>query len=202
MAGNGRLLLRRAHAQQTLLLAVLAVALVGATVLGTFALLLSASQHHLLAVALDRTIRRRSRGRRDPDARTRRGGHAALRRSRTAPTFLDDLLGEVPAAREEWLRVADLRASRARATPSRPYVYLAATPQVERAARSSAGRFPTSGVDDDGRVLVAVPQVAADAYGWSVGTVARRRGVDDATPTTFVVTGTFALTGPSADVGS
>jgi len=193
MAGNGRLLLRRAHAQQTLLLAVLAVALVGATVLGTFALLLATSQHHLLSVALDRATPAEREI--DVTLNLQPGGAdtgaAALAHG---TQFLDELLGDVPATREEWL-TSPMYTVQGTDDLTAPYVYLAATPQAGTSSTLVSGALPTTGVDDDGRVLVAVPQVAADAYGWSVGSVVQVKDSSSRKPAQLVVTGTFTLTG-------
>ncbi|WP_426592873.1 FtsX-like permease family protein [Cellulomonas sp. McL0617] len=191
MGWNARLVLHRARAQTSLLAVVTAVALLATTLLGTFALLLTTSQERMVAVALDRT---RAQDREiDVVVSPGEGGPAVLTR---AGPFVDELLGDVPASRETWVSSA-MYSVRGTADRVQPYVYLASQPQVERSSTLLSGAFPTQDVDDAGRVLVAVPQVTADAYGWSVGTVvdtvvAGRR--DDAT---FVVTGTFRLTGPA-----
>ncbi|ROS23039.1 FtsX-like permease family protein [Cellulomonas sp. PhB150] len=196
MGGNSRLLLRRARSQQTLLLAVLAVALVGATVLGTFALLLATSQHHMLAVALDRT----SAADREIDVTlTLTSGEdtgAAAVEHGTA--FLDQLLGDVPASREEWLSSV-MYSIQGTDDPIAPYAYLASTPRVQASSTLLSGEFPTTGVDEQGRIPVAVPQVVADEYGWTVGSVVDVKQASSRDPATFVVTGTFALTGPAAN---
>lgn len=196
MGGNSRLLLRRARSQQTLILAVLAVALVGTTVLGTFALLLSTSQHHMLAVALDRT----SESDREIDVTLKLSSGDAAPAVAAGTRVLDELLGDVPAGREEWLTSATY-SLQGTADPVAPYAYLAAAPQLTERSTVLSGALPASGVDDQGRVLVAVPQVAADAYGWSVGTVLEAKEAAAKKTATFVVTGTFALTGAASTWG-
>lgn len=194
MGGNGRLLLRRARSQRALLVAVLSVALVGSTVLGTFALLLATSQHHLLAVALGGT----PPAEREIDvALTLGDGGDGAGAVAHGTQFLDHLLDGVPATRTQWLEstIYDVRGTTDRVAP---YVYLAANPQVATSSTVLSGAFPTTGVDSQGRVPVAVPQVAADAYGWSVGSVVDVVGASSREPAVLVVTGTFALTGPAA----
>lgn len=193
MGGNGRLLLRRARSQQTLLLAVLAVALVGATVLGTFALLLATSEHRMLAVALDRT----SPADREIDVTLTLSGDTGSAAIEHGTQFLDELLGDVPATREAWL-TSVMYTLQGTDDSIAPYSYLASTPRVEASSTLVSGAFPSAGVDDQGRVPVAVPQVVADAYGWSVGTEVPVKEASTRDAATFVVTGTFTLTGPAA----
>ncbi len=113
-----------------------------------------------------------------------------------AQKFLDETLGDVPATRETWLSSV-LYSVRGTSDPVQPYVYLASGPEVARNSTLLTGAFPTEAVDASGRVQVAVPQVVADAYGWSVGTVVDTVIAGSRTPASFVVTGTFQLTGPS-----
>lgn len=193
MAATARLLLHRARAQHTVLTAVVAVAVVGATLLGTFALLLSASQHHLLATALDRT----PASAREIDATITRSLTPTQDAVPHATAFVDDLLGDVPATRETWL-ASTMYAVPGTGDPIDPYVYLASNPEVARSSTLVSGSLPGSGIDADGRVPVAVPQQVADAYGWSVGTEVPVSATASRDDLRLVVTGTFRLTGAPA----
>lgn len=193
MAATARLLLHRARAQHTVLTAVVAVAVVGATLLGTFALLLSASQHHLLATALDRT----PASAREIDATITRSLTPTQDAVPHATAFVDDLLGDVPATRETWL-ASTMYAVPGTGDPIDPYVYLASNPEVARSSTLVSGSLPRSGIDADGRVPVAVPQQVADAYGWSVGTEVPVSATASRDDLRLVVTGTFRLTGAPA----
>ena len=191
MVSNRALLLHRARSQQSLLLVVLAVTVVGATLLGTFALLLAASEGRLLAVALERT----APGSREIDVTISSGSAADVAGSLPpADAFLDDLLGGLPADRDAWL-ASSLYTIEGTADARAPYTYFAANAQYAESSTLVTGAFPTSGVDSDGRVPVAVPQVAAEAYGWTVGSVVRLQQASTREPARAVVTGTYRLTG-------
>src|SRR3954447_11619172 len=125
MGWSLRVLRHRAAAQQTLLATVLAVSLVAATLLGPSALLLFTSEHRALDTALDRA----------PAAAT--DIDAELLLDPTDPTaalaagdsFLDELLGDVPATRTRWLTSPIYRlVGQGGQIP--PLSYLAANPQV------------------------------------------------------------------------
>ncbi|WP_029291743.1 FtsX-like permease family protein [Cellulomonas sp. HZM] len=191
---NARLLVHRARAQQTLLLTVLAVAVVATTLLGTFTVLLAVSQDHMLGVALGRT----SDADRELDAvvtpiNTLNGPDVIAH----STAFLDETLGDLPARRETWLASA-MYSVQGTDDAVDPYAYLASEPLVRTSSRVVQGAFPTDGVDAHGNVEVAVPEVAAREYGWAVGDVVRVVDAAARTPATFVVTGTFRLEGPSA----
>jgi len=187
-----RLLRHRAAAQSTLLVAVLAVAVVGATLLGTFALLLHASEHRALDAALDQTPSSRT----SVDVALHLDGEDPRTALATADGFLDDLLGDVPAQRDRWLASPVYRLP-GLATPA-PMAYLASGPEVPAHAELVAGRWPDRATDAEGRVEVSVPQVAAQAYGWSVGSVIRLGGTTAERPPTVVVVGVHTLTGPAS----
>ena len=197
MAGNGRLLLRRARSQQTLLLAVLAVALVGTTVLGTFALLLSTSEHHMLAVALDRTARGRPGDRRlaHPELGRRRD---AL--SRRGPGFLDELLGDVPAGARSGSRRPSTPC-RAPTTPSRRTPTSPPRPSSPTAARSSAEPCPRRASTIRG---ASSSRSRRSPRTPTAGRSAPCSTAEEASSTktaSFVVTGTFELTGAASTWG-
>jgi hypothetical protein len=186
-----RILWHRSLAQRALLLPVLAVAVVGATLLGTFLLLLTSSEHRALDVGLERA----SVDDRQLDARytladvTR--GPAVLAHASAA---IDDLLGGVRADRTAWLssQMYDVEGT-TDAQP--PYVYLASYPTASGSTKVITGTLPTTATDTAGNIEAAVPKAAADAYGWHVGSVIHVRDATALTPTTFVVTGTFELAG-------
>jgi hypothetical protein len=187
-----RLLRRRAGAQSTLVVAVLAVALVGATLLGTFALLLHASDHRALDAALDQAPASRT----DVDAFLVLDGQNPAAAVGAAESFLDDLLGDVPSDRTQWLASPVYRMPLVPGDIP-PLAYLASNPEIPAHADLVAGRWPDRATDDGGRVEVAVPQVAAARYGWSVGTVIQLTSPQTTTPTTVVVVGTHTLAGPA-----
>ena len=184
----------RAAAQRALLLPVLAVAVVGATLLGTFLLLLTAGQHRALEVGLER----QPGASRELDARymifDATKGKAVLAKADDA---FDDLLGSLPVDRSEWL-ASQMYEVDGTSDDRRPYVYLASYPVVAGGTRLVSGAFPTTSTDAAGRVRVAVPQAAARAYGWHVGSVVKAGDAAGSGPATFVVTGTFERTGPRA----
>ena len=99
MGWSLRVLRHRAAAQRTLLTTVVAVALVGASLLGTFALLLFSSENRALDTALNRA----------PETATDVDVILSLERSApgaaiaSGESFLDELLGDVPATRTQWL---------------------------------------------------------------------------------------------------
>jgi len=188
-----RLLRHRAAAQSTLLVAVLAVALVGATLLGTFALLLHASDHRALDAALDQAPASRT----DVDVLLVLDGQNPAAAVGAADAFLDDLLGQVPSDRTRWLASPMYRLPGAPGDIP-PLAYLASNPEIPAHADLLAGRWPDRAVDDRGRTEVAVPQVAATRYGWSVGSVVPLTAVGAGAPTTAVVVGIHTLTGPAS----
>ncbi|MGY4643537.1 FtsX-like permease family protein [Cellulomonas sp. URHB0016] len=187
-----RLLRRRAAAQSTLVVAVLAVALVGASLLGTFALLLHASDHRALDAALDQAPASRT----DVDAFLVLDGQNPAAAVGAADSFLDDLLGDVPSDRTQWLASPVYRMPLVPGAVA-PLAYLASNPEIPAHADLVTGRWPDRATDDQGRVEVTVPQIAATEYGWSVGSVVVLTGTLSTTPTTVVVVGTHTLTGPT-----
>lgn len=192
MGWYARLLMRRARAQSALLAVVAGVALLATSLLGTFTLLLTASQDRMVGVALDRT---RAEDRElDVVVRPRAGDRTLLD---GADQLVTDTLGTVPATRETWLASA-MYTVRGTADAVQPYVYLGSEPEIARSSVLLSGAFPTAAVDESGRVLVAVPQVAAEAYGWQVGTVVDVAVGGRSDRATLVVTGTFRLTGPAS----
>jgi hypothetical protein len=193
MGWSLRVLRHRAAAQQTLLATVLAVALVGASLLGTFALLLFTSSHSALDTALDRAPASAT----DIDAVLSLDKSDPAQAIAAGESFLDTLLGDIPATRTQWLTSPMYRlVGQGGRVP--PLSYLAANPQLPSDATLLAGAWPTAATDDQGRVEVAVPKVAADAYGWTVGSELAVQSTATYKDTRFVVTGIHELTGPSS----
>jgi hypothetical protein len=193
MSWSLRLLRHRAAAQSTLLVTVVAVALVGASLLGTFALLLFSSEHHALDTALAQA----------PVTSTDIDVDLTLGPTPPAPAlsmggkYLDELLGDVPSTRTQWLTSPMIRLP-GQAGVTAPLAYLASYPTVPSHATLLAGQWPTTGTDDRGRVPVSVPKIAADGYGWTVGTELPVLNLGTSDEGTVVVVGIHQLTGPDS----
>ncbi|UJP41185.1 FtsX-like permease family protein [Cellulomonas palmilytica] len=190
-----RLLAHRARAQSTLLLAVLAVTLVATTLLGTFALLLSTGETRAPQVALDRaavqdtTIDLRAVvGQESPETVTARAAEA-----------LETLLADVPARVETWTSSPWLFAMGDEAVARTRIVYLADYPVVPEHATLVDGEWPTgSQVPGSYATPVAVPEAAADANGWKVGTDLRLTGTDVGADIPVRVVGVYRIDPPRA----
>ena len=166
MGWSLRVLRHRAAAQRTLLATVVAVALIGASLLGTFALLLFTSEHRALDTALTRAPATATDI--DVDLTLQRG--SPLVATDAAEAYLDELLGDVPSTRTTWLTSPMYRLT-GEDGYIQPMAYLADYPDVPSHATLLTGQWPTTATDDSGRVQVSVPKVAAEKYGWTVGTV-------------------------------
>lgn len=188
-----RVLRHRAAAQSTLLAAVLAVALVGATLLGTFALLLHTSETRALGEALGRA------------ASTDTAIDVALTLGRETPAealpvaedYLDDLLQGVESDRSTWLTSVPYHVGTGNRI-SLPMAYVASEPTIPEHATLLAGAWPDVAVDAEGRVPVAVPKTAVDALGWTVGTVLPSRSSETRQDLPMVVVGVHELDGPGS----
>ena len=165
MGWSLRVLRHRAAAQRTLLATVLAVALVGASLLGTFALLLFSSENRAMDAALTRAPAAATDI--DIDLTLERG--SPLGATEAGEAFLDELLGDIPSTRAQWLTSPLYRLLSEGDTVGSPMAYLAVNPEIPDHATLAAGAWPGPGADES-RVEVAVPKVAADRYGWTVGT--------------------------------
>lgn len=192
MGWSLRVLRHRAAAQRTLLTTVVAVALVGASLLGTFALLLFSSENRALDTALDRAPAS------DTDI------DVLLTLDRGAPglaltagdEFADDLLGDVPSTRTQWLTSPMYRLLMAGDVIGAPLAYLAVGPEIPEHSTLLAGAWPTTATDDQGRVQVAVPKVAAQEYGWTVGTELPVKNLGSSATSTVVIAGIHELQKP------
>ncbi|WP_315095269.1 hypothetical protein, partial [uncultured Cellulomonas sp.] len=192
MGWSLRVLRHRAAAQRTLLATVVAVALVGSSLLGTFALLLFTSEHRALDTALDRAPATAT----DIDVILTIGRTEPLNAVASGGEFLDELLGDVPSTRTQWLTSPMYRLPGEGSAVTAPMAYLAVNPQVPEHAMLLAGAWPATGTDDQDRVEVAVPKVAADRYGWTVGTELPVVNLGSYDESTVVVVGIHALSGP------
>ena len=193
MGWSLRVLRHRAAAQRTLLVTVVAVALIGASLLGTFALLLFTSENRALDTALTQAPAVST----DIDVdMTLEAGDLPLSATGDGEGFLDELLGPIPSTRTEWLTSPMYRLSD-EGEAIRPLAYLADYPDVPEHATLTAGAWPTTG-DDAGRVPVSVPKVAADTYGWTIGTVVPVWSFGTADDSEVVVVGIHELDGPDS----
>jgi len=194
MGWRSQVLRGRLRDQAAVLATVSLVTLVATTLLGTFAFLLDVTSNDAVdaalarvpdtAVTLEATIRVRNKD-------TQRALDAA------DSTFAATL-GDVPAERTAWLT------GRLWALPPdgehtvAPLAYPASTPQVPGQADLVSGTWPDRARDDAGRLLVNVPEVAAQRYGWAVGTEVPVRTLGAQATDTWAVVGTHELTGAAS----
>ncbi|MCR6687950.1 ABC transporter permease [Cellulomonas sp.] len=164
MSWVARVVLHRARAQSTLLLAVLAVTLVATTLLGVFTLLLVTSQERALQVALDRSPAAATQ----VEVRIETAVGEPTAATAAADAWLTDLLAPAPATIAHWTTSPWL-AVEGTDDPVAPLVYLADYPVVPDRTTLLAGAWPQA-VREGDDVLVAVPQASAERYGWGVGT--------------------------------
>jgi len=187
-----RILVRRSITQHTILTAVLAVAVAGASLLGTFSLLLSATQQRALGASFERA----------PDASTTLAVELNVGQRTPGPsldaarTFLDDLAAGVPTTRSEWLTSQLVRLPATTAVAA-PVGYVASYPDLADNTVLRSGAFPTAATDAAGRVEVAVPAAAAKAFGWVVGSDVSLQALTAADRTRAVVVGVFDIAGTS-----
>ncbi|KQR12265.1 FtsX-like permease family protein [Cellulomonas sp. Leaf334] len=192
MGWSLRVLRHRAAAQRTLLVTVVAVALVGASLLGTFALLLFSSEHRALDAALTQAPATSTDI--DVDLSLDRGD--PLLAARAGEEYLDELLGEIPSTRTQWL-TSPMHRLTGEGDVIPPLAYLAAYPDVPSHATLVAGEWPTTATDPTGRIEVTVPKVAADTYGWTVGSEIPVMSFATSEDSAVVVIGIHELNGPS-----
>ena len=192
MGWSLRVLRHRAAAQRTLLVTVVAVALVGASLLGTFALLLFSSEHHALDAALTQAPAASTDI--DVDLSLDRGD--PLLAAEAGEEYLDELLGDLPSTRTQWL-TSPMHRLTGEEGVIKPLAYLAAYPDVPSHASLVAGQWPTTATDPTGRIEVTVPKVAADTYGWAVGSEIPVMSYATYDDSAVVVVGIHELTGPA-----
>ncbi|MGV8966888.1 MAG: FtsX-like permease family protein [Cellulomonas sp.] len=193
MSWSVRIMLRRAVAQRTIIATVLAVAILGSTLLGTFALLLTSNEHRALAVTLIRS----------PQPATDLQTHLSIGRNepntaiRSARVALAQVSGDVATTSSDWVvsppyQLPDDGGS------SFPLGYVAAMTDVESLATLRSGAWPDSAADTAGRVEVAVPSIAAEHFAWSVGSEVPLVSTSTLAPVRAVVVGVYDIAGDSA----
>ena len=114
-----------------------------------------------------------------------------------AEAYLDELLGDVPSTRTAWLTSPMYRLT-GEDGYVQPMAYLADYPDVPSHATLLTGQWPTTATDDGGRVQVSVPKVAAEKYGWTVGTVLPVMSFTTYEDSAVVVVGIHELDGPAS----
>ncbi|QCB94371.1 FtsX-like permease family protein [Cellulomonas shaoxiangyii] len=188
-----RVLTGRLRDQAAVVATVTLVALVATTLLGTFALLLDGASHDALDEALHRADEEDVR----IDAVVRVNGGDVGSVLATAHDTLGRVLGALDADEQVWLTGGlHWLPGLAREDRMAPLAYAADYPAAPEHVELVAGAWPDRARDDAGRLLVAVPAVAAEEYGWAVGTeIAAGAGPREG-PDTWVVAGVHALVGP------
>ncbi|MFS0705753.1 FtsX-like permease family protein [Cellulomonas sp. 179-A 9B4 NHS] len=183
----------RLRDQAAVVATVALVALVATTLLGTFALLLDGTAHD----ALDEALHRADAEDVQIDLVARVNGGDVTTVVATTSGTLRDVLGRLDADEEVWL-TGGLHWLPGLASDGRtaPLAYAADYPAVARHAELVAGALPDRARDDAGRLLVAVPAVAAERYGWQVGSVVEVGAGPREGPDAWVVTGLLELGGP------
>lgn len=172
-----------------ILTTVLAVAVLGSTLLGTFALLLTSSEQRALEITLTRAPPsatdlevRMSVGRDEPDA--------AVGAAREA---LAQLAGDVPTTSSEWVLSPPYQLPADGGT-NLPLGYVAAVPDVDSLVSLRAGTWPVGATDAAGRVQIAVPDVAAEHFVWTVGDEVPLVSTSTLVPARAVVVGVYDVT--------
>lgn len=194
MGWRGRVLHGRVRDQATVLATVATVTLVATTLLGTFAFLLHVTGEDAVdeamarlpedAVAVESVVRVRL-----ADV------PAALE---AVDQVVTTTLGDVPVRRDVWLTGRLWNLPRTEDTPVAPLVYPAAVPGIEGRGELVAGVWPQAARDDAGRLAVNVPALAAERFGWTVGSQVQVGTVGRQLTDTWVVVGTHRLTGATS----
>ncbi|MGV8977592.1 MAG: FtsX-like permease family protein [Cellulomonas sp.] len=190
MSWSVRIMLRRAVTQRTILATVLAVAVLGSTLLGTFALLLTSSEQRALQVTLTRSPQAAT----DLETRMSVGLNEPNAAVAAARTSLAALAGGVPTTSSEWITSPPYTMPDDDGR-SAPLGYIASVPDLGSLATLLAGAWPTSATDAAGRVNVAVPTVAADHFGWAVGADVPLVSTSTRAPVHGVVVGVYDFAG-------
>lgn len=185
-----RVVRHRARAQATILATVTAVTVAGATLLGSFALLLAVNESRALDVALSRA----------PASATDVGvqldldaDHPARPALEAADGYLDRLLGGLPDTRTRWLQSQWL-AVQGTSDPVSPLVYLGEVPAEVTVVD---GAWPAT-TGDDGAIPVAVPSAAAQRYDWAVGDRIATQGTSTRSQDSLVVAAVYEAEPPRA----
>ncbi|MBF0688920.1 MAG: hypothetical protein IR158_14280 [Cellulomonas sp.] len=190
MRWRPRLFRGRLRDQAAVVLVVAVVAVAATTLVGVLAGLLNVAETRAVPEALDRL---------DPaqvriESTLWVGGEDVGPVLEDARAGIAEITGDVPTTDETWL-IGSIHALPKAPDATQPELtYLASLPHD--AATLLTGRWPDRAVDDDGRVEVNVPAVAAEARGWEVGATIDARDWDTTEYRTWVVVGTHEAARP------
>ena len=187
-----RIMLRRAVTQRTIIATVLAVALLGSTLLGSFALLLTSSEQRALAVTLVRAPAAAT----DLEARLLIGHSDPIDAIAVARPALAGITGDVATTGTDWIASPPYQLPSDGGT-SVPLGYLTAVSGVDTLATLRSGAWPAAATDAAGRVEVAVPSVAATHFAWSVGSEVPMVSTSTLAAARAVVVGVYDFAGDS-----
>ncbi|MFI2753437.1 FtsX-like permease family protein [Cellulomonas sp. P22] len=177
---------RRAATQRMILVTVLAVAITGSGLLGTFALLLGSSQNR----ALDSWLSRQPASATEVEADLSIGLRDPVVAVDAAAAALDEILGPVASTRADWLSSVPYTLPVTPENPRVPLALLGAYPEVAAHAELVAGTWTTTDASAD-RVEVVVPQAAVDRFGWEVGAEVALASTSRNVTLTAVVVGVY-----------
>lgn len=188
-----RLLAHRALTQASLLVTVLAVAVLGSGLLGTFGLLLTESE----ARALQTSLSREPASARDVDVEVTPGSEDPVAAIEAAEGVLATVVEGIPSTTDRWLTSVPYELPAGDVFPL-PLGYFAAQPELDERAALVAGRWPATAVDGDGRVEIAVPSTVTTAFGWAVGSALPLTSSETSDVAQAVVVGVYERNGPLA----
>ncbi|GIG40425.1 FtsX-like permease family protein [Cellulomonas phragmiteti] len=194
MGWRSQVLLGRLRDQATVIATVAVVTFVATTLLGTFAFLLDVTSND----AVDAAIARVPDSAVSLEAVIRVNKKDAAAALAAADATFAATLGDAPTDSTTWLTGRMWSLPRPATDRLAPVAYPASTPLLPEQGELVAGAWPDRARDADGRLLVNVPDVAAQRYAWTVGTVLPVRTLGGQTDDTWVVVGTHRLTGSSA----
>ena len=190
MRWGPRLFRGRLRDQAAVVLVVAVVAVAATTLVGVLAGLLNVAETRAVPEALDRLEPAQVR----IQSTLWVGGEDVVPVLEDARAGIAEITGDVPTTDETWL-IGSIHALPKAPGASQPELtYLASLPHD--AATLLTGRWPDRAVDDDGRVEVNVPAVAAEERGWDVGATIDARDWDATEYRTWVVVGTHEAARP------
>lgn len=194
MGWRSRVLLGRLRDQATVIATVAVVTFVATSLLGTFAFLLDVTGNDAVDAAIARV----------PDSAVTLEAVVRVNKKDTAAALgaaeqvLTDTLGALPVDRRTWLTGRMWSLPRPADGGMAPVAYPASTPLLPGQGELVSGAWPDRARDDDDRLLVNAPAVAAERYGWTVGSTVTVHTVGAQTHDTWLVVGTHRLTGAAA----